>query len=234
MRAEDDQTRASRARSQRPDLELFLWVLLPVILVVVHIGQIFEQFSTVGCEGICDLDFSLGARAAYPWEVAASVGIALLLAVVLRLTGKVTYVAPLAGVVLVLSSAIITSLLFHAGLAPMYERNARIAQGYAPPAPAPPIPDPTGSWGTGAEGAPYLVFSSDGTFAGNDGCNDVNGQWTQNPDGRVMFSTLTATANVCDGVDTWLSEGRSATVADDFLYINGSAGSPIGGLPPAP
>ena len=171
------------------------------------------------------------AVAAYPWEIAASVAIAVVLAVVLRLRGKSPYWAPLVGVVLVVSSAILTSSIFQAGLAPMYERNARFAQGEVPAAPPP--PDPVGSWGTGAEGEPYLEFLPDGTLSGYDGCNDVNGRWTQDPDGRITFSEVSLTATVCDGVDTWLSKGRSATIADDFLYINGAPGSPIGGLPPS-
>jgi hypothetical protein len=228
----EDRSRAAGARPQRRGVELFLWLLLPVILLIAHFVQILEQFSTVGCEGVCDLNLIFGARAAYPWMVAASIVVAVVLAVILRLRGIPTYWAPLAAAVLVLSSAIVTSVLFQAGLAPMYERNARIAQGEVPAAPPP--PDPVGSWGTGAEGEPYLSFAPDGTLSGYDGCNDVSGRWTQDPDGRITFSEVSLTATVCDGVDTWLSKGRSGTIADDFLYINGAAGLPIGGLPPSP
>lgn len=172
------------------------------------------------------------AVAAYPWEIAASVAIAVVLAVVLRLRGKSPYWAPLVGVVLVVSSAILTSSIFQAGLAPMYERNARIERGEIPS--TPPLPNPVGSWGTGAEGAPFLSFAADGTLSGYDGCNEVSGGWTQDADGNITFEALSMTAEVCDGVDTWLSKARSATISDDFLYLNGAAGSPIGGLPPSP
>lgn len=203
-----------------------------MIVLIVHVLQVFEQFSTVGCEGICDLDLSFGALAAYPWEIAASVAIAVILAVVLRLRGKSAYWAPLVGVVLVVSSASLTSSIFQAGLAPMYERNARIERGEIPS--TPPLPNPVGSWGTGAEGAPFLSFAADGTLSGYDGCNEVSGGWTQDADGNITFGALSITAEVCDGVDTWLSKARSATIIDDFLYLNGAAGSPIGGLPPSP
>ena len=140
----EDRSQAAGARPQRRGLELFLWLLLPVILLAAHFMQILEQFSTVGCDGVCDLNLIFGARAAYPWMVAASIGVAAILAVILRLRGKPTYWAPLVGAALVLSSAISTSVLFQAGLAPMYDRNARITQGEVRAAPPP--PDPVGSW----------------------------------------------------------------------------------------
>lgn len=192
MLVEEDRSPSPRARSQRPGLELFLWLLLPVILLITHVVQVFEQFSTVGCEGTCDLDLSFNARAAYPWEAAASIAVAVILAAILRLRGKPSYWAPLVGVVLVVSSAIITSLLFQTGLAPMYERNARIA--HAEVSAAPPPPDPVGSWGTGIEGAPNLEISTDATLSGYDGCNDLSAWWTQDPNGTITFSELTATA----------------------------------------
>ena len=222
----------SAYRPGRRGLEIVLWLSIPAILLMVHVLQVFESFSTVGCEGICDLDLSFGARAAYPWEVITSVAVAVLLRIVLSMRGKPTYWAAIVGVVLVLLSAIITSALFQAGLAPMYECNARIERGELPTVPPP--PDPVGAWGTGVDGEPYLEFSSDGTLSGYDGCNNLTGQWTQYPDGKITFEELSATTNICDGVDTWLSKGQSAMISLDFLYVHGSGGSVTGGLPPMP
>lgn len=221
---------ARGAVKQRRGLEVGLWLSVPVILLVVYFVQMLEQFSTVGCEGVCDLGLLLAARAAYPWEVAASLVLAAAAAGALRLMGKPTFWAGLIAVVLVLASASITSLLFQSGLAPMYERNDRIARGELPTAPPP--PSPVGEWGTNAEEAPYLEFRPDGTFVGTDGCNELRGEWIQGVEGEIALTTLSETTESCEGVDTWLSNARTATIVEKFLYINGPAGSPIGGLVP--
>lgn len=235
MLVDEDQSPTSApsgaAVRQRRGLEIGLWLLVPVILGIVHVLQIFEQFSTVGCEGDCDLDLMFAARAAYPWEVLVSVAVAIVAAIVLQLRGKPTFWAALMAVVLVLASATITSLLFQSGLAGMYERNDRIAQGDVPAAPPP--SSPVGRWGAMAEEAPYLEFASNGTLKGNDGCNDLSGRWTQDPGGEITLETLPVATMNCDGIDTWLSKGLSAVIVDAFLYINGTTGSPIGGLEPA-
>lgn len=215
-------------RAQRPRLEVALWLLIPVVLLVAHAAQVLNNFSMVGCEGACDLDLSLGAIGAYPWEIAASVSIAIILAIVLRWRRKTTYWAPFVGVVLVIASVLSTSIFFHVGLAGMHERNSQIEHGDIPAAPPP--PDPVGRWGAETEGAPYLQFERDGTLIGADGCNDLIGQWTQDQDGEITLDSHPVTTTVCDGVDTWLSIGRKATITEDFLYIRGAIGSTIGGL----
>ncbi|WP_248241556.1 META domain-containing protein [Microbacterium kunmingense] len=218
------------AVQQRRGLEVSLWLSVPVILALVHFLQIFELFGTVGCEGVCDLDLIFAARAAYPWEVAVSLAVAAGAAIALRLLGKPTFWAGLIAVVLVVASATVTSVLVQSGLAPMYERNDRIAQGDLPAAP-PPL-SPVGQWGTDADEAPRLEFLPDGTLVGTDGCNDLSGEWIQDPEGEITLTLLSVTTADCDGIDTWLSKGRSARILGNFLYINGPTGSPIGGLAP--
>lgn len=219
--------------AERRGITLGVWALIPLIVVVTYFFQIFETFDSVGCEGVCDLDLSFGARAFYPWEVGVALMAALVTAGVLRLRGKPTYGGPLLGVVLVLISAIVTSILFQTGLAPMRERNDRIARGEAPAEMPAPLPDPVGRWEASVDSATYLQFTSDGTVTGSDGCNGLSGRWDQDDDGRIIWEMASTSTTICDGIDTWLSEGRSGDIIDDYLYVNGETGSAIGGLRPA-
>lgn len=223
-------------RSDRPpptELAPALWVLIPVVIVGAYILQMVQSLSAVGCEGDCALELGWAARAVYPWAVGAAVAIAILLAVVLRIRGKAPHWAPLLGVVLILTSAIVTSVLFQIGLVPMYERNDRIARGEAPAETPAPLPDPVGRWEASDDEALHLDLSSDGTVVGNDGCNDLSGRWTQDGEGEIDLDMAVGTTNICPDVDTWLSRGRSAVIIEDYLYVNGQAGSAIGGLEPA-
>lgn len=225
---ENDHAVAAR-RAVRPGrgLEIGLWLSVPVTLLVVHVLQIFEQFSTVGCEGACDLDRMFAARAVYPWAVSISLVVAIAAAVVLRLRGKPPVWAAVLATVLVLTSATITSLVFQSGLAAMYERNERVVQGKLRAA-AP--PSPVGDWGTADAGAPFLTFLPDGSFTGTDGCNDLGGRWSFASDGGIDLQMQVETTTSCDGFDSWLSQGSSGRISEDFLYIGGATGSTIGGL----
>jgi hypothetical protein len=227
--------RDSRPAGRRASsgLAVALWALIPVILFLTYWTQLFESFSMVGCEGVCDLDLSLGARAAYPWGVGASVLIAIAVAVVMRVRRKPPQWAPLLGLVLVLVTAIGTSIMFQIGLGPMYERNDRAARGEAPIEPSLPLPDPVGTWEAGADGATSLQLSPDGTVTGNDGCNVLSGSWTQDSEGEISLDLLTEATKTCDGADAWLGRGRSADIVEGYMYVNGEAGSAIGGLQPA-
>lgn len=115
----------SEARHRR-GLEVVLWLCVPAILAVVYVLQVFEQFSVVGCEGVCDLDLVFAARAAYPWEVAGSLVVAILLTLFLALRRKATFWGAVVAIVLILASATVTSVLFQSGLSAMHERNDRI------------------------------------------------------------------------------------------------------------
>lgn len=224
-----------KGRSDRPATggsAVALWVLIPVVILATSVMQIFESFSAVGCEGDCALELGWAARAAYPWTVGAAVVIAIILALVLRFRGRPPYWAPAVGIALILTSAIVTSILFQIGLAPMHERNDRIARGEAPAETPPPLPDPVGRWEVIDDDTVYLEFAGDGAVVGNDGCNQLVGHWTQDADGEIELQTTATTALVCPEVDTWLSRGRSADIIENYLYVNGEAGAAIGGLRP--
>lgn len=235
MRAEDPRLEAAgQDRGGRIGLTVSLWILIPLILFAAYLMQIFESFGAVGCEGDCDLDLIWGARAVYPWAVGASVIAAVVAAMVFRRLGKPAYWAPLIGIILVLLSAIATSIVFQIGLAPMYERNDRIANGEIPAETPPALPDLVGAWEASVDGTPVLWFSADGTVTGNDGCNDLSGRWSQDSTGRIQLEALvSSTTNACDDVDAWLGRGRSADIIDGYMFVNGEMDSPIGGLQPA-
>lgn len=204
----EDPERADRDRVRRSALAVALWLLVPLLVVAAYVAQILESFSAVGCEGDCDLALAFGARAVFPWAVAVSVIAAIVAAFMLRHRRKPAYWAPLLGVVLVLVSAITTSAVFQAGLAPMYARNDRIANGEVPAETTPPLPDPVGGWEASVDGATFLSFSPDGTVTGSDGCNDLSGRWSQDSAGRIELETLLPqTENACDGIDAWLGRG---------------------------
>ena len=64
------------------------------------------------------------------------------------------------GVILVLLSAIVTSIVFEAGLTPMRERNNRIANGEIPDV-STTLPNPVGAWEASVNGTPILRFATD-------------------------------------------------------------------------
>lgn len=232
MVLKDSEAQDARAAESWPGdgfrhaLGIALWVSVPVIVVVAYFLLILDGMSVAGCDGDCDLDLIDAAFGAYPWAVGGSIALAVVLDVVLRRTGRPTYWAAIAAVSLVICSAAVTSILFHIGFAPMDERNARIERGeFAEPE----LTEPVGTWRATGDGTPFLRFSSSGTLAGFDGCNDLTGLWTQDPNGLIAFDQLlTVTTNDCGGVDTWLSKAKSARAFEVLLYINGPDGSPIG------
>lgn len=89
---------------------------------------------------------------------------------------------------------------------------------------------PVGVWGdeTTAD-APNLTLAEDGTVSGSDGCNRIVGSYTHEGD-TVTFAQLATTMRFCEGIDTWLSTGTSATVSGDSLLIFNDAGDEIGAL----
>lgn len=228
IEASDDSAAKPLTDPRREDVTVLLWAAIPVIVFITWALQVFEMLSLSGCEGVCDLDLIFGAREAYPWALGISVAAALAAAGVLKVRGHGTFWAALLGVILVLSSGIVAGALVQIGLSGMYERNARYASGDIPPSPPPPTP--VGTWNNGTDDRPYLQFRSDGTLLGNDGCNDLTTKWTQDANGKITFGTFSSTANECEGTDTWLSKGRSGIILDNYLYINGSAATVIGGL----
>lgn len=90
--------------------------------------------------------------------------------------------------------------------------------------------DAVGTWGTQERGSAHLQIADDGTLHGNDGCNSFSGRW-HDADGAVIFDDVMSTLMACQGVDTWLTQGRSAVARGDTLHVRDASGTEIGTLP---
>lgn len=86
-----------------------------------------------------------------------------------------------------------------------------------------------GQWGGVPEQSPELDFAEAGTFTGNDGCNSMNGSWTQEGETVTLGATAT-TLMACDGVDTWLSLATTAKIDGANLNVFNKDGQQIGVL----
>lgn len=92
--------------------------------------------------------------------------------------------------------------------------------------------DAVGTWGEDAEGEPRLVIAEDGTASGTDGCNSLNGTWSEGEDRDVTFGEFAVTQMACEGVDDWLSSATTAEVEGDGdeLVFYDESGEQIGTL----
>jgi heat shock protein HslJ len=98
---------------------------------------------------------------------------------------------------------------------------------------------PTGTWGDGynTDKQPYLELSlaaeqtgdQAGYVTGSDGCNRISGQWMY-AGGELTFPQIGATQMACEGINTWLSKAKGATLSGNTLTITDAAGAPIGTL----
>lgn len=86
-----------------------------------------------------------------------------------------------------------------------------------------------GQWGGVPDGAPVLVFSGEGSFTGNDGCNTLTGSWKQAND-VVTLENMATTLMACEGVDTWLSRASTAKIEGMNLTVFDAQGGEIGVL----
>ena len=95
---------------------------------------------------------------------------------------------------------------------------------------ASPAPSVVGDWGdSGDQREPSLTFEKDGKYHGPAGCNRVSGSWQADGnivDLGVMISTLMA----CEGVDTWLTNAKTAEVKGDTLVFVDENENEIGTL----
>ncbi len=86
------------------------------------------------------------------------------------------------------------------------------------------------SWGTlDTRGEPAMTFTADGKAFGTDGCNIVNGTWTEEK-GKITFGPLASTMMFCEGVDTWLTGASTAVVEGDKISFSDEEGKKIGSL----
>lgn len=87
------------------------------------------------------------------------------------------------------------------------------------------------SWGKlDTRGEPSMTFTADGGAFGSDGCNVVNGKWSEEK-GTITFGPLASTMMFCEGVDTWLSTATTAVAKGDTITFSDEAGKEIGTLP---
>lgn len=94
-------------------------------------------------------------------------------------------------------------------------------------------PDPVGTWGETAEKTPQLIFASDGTLTGTDGCNGLGGGWEVNGD-QVDFVNVVGTFMYCEDVDMWLNALDTATIDGDTMTVMDAEGAEIGTLAKQP
>ncbi len=87
----------------------------------------------------------------------------------------------------------------------------------------------TGSWGEDTAGKPSLTIESDGTFHGNDGCNDMSGKGTISGD-TFTFGPFASTLKACEGVTPWLNLAHTAKVDGDTLTVYKNGGDKLGTL----
>ena len=87
----------------------------------------------------------------------------------------------------------------------------------------------TGTWGSTSAGEPNLTIKDDGTFSGNDGCNDLSGKGTVNGD-TFTFGPFASTLKACEGVHPWLSMADTAKVSGDELVVYANGGNKVGTL----
>lgn len=91
-----------------------------------------------------------------------------------------------------------------------------------------------GVWGDpGATDLPSLEFTPDGDdsgeYSGTDGCNRLGGEYSVDG-GSVDLGMMRSTLMFCEGVDTWLSQARTATLEGDVLTFLDEGGQELGTL----
>lgn len=87
------------------------------------------------------------------------------------------------------------------------------------------------SWGKiDTRGEASMTFTADGGAFGSDGCNVVNGKWSEEK-GTVTFGPLASTMMFCEGVDTWLTGATTAVAKGDTITFSDKDGKELGSLP---
>lgn len=80
---------------------------------------------------------------------------------------------------------------------------------------------------------PHVVFDSDGTWTGSDGCNGGSGRWAVGASGEFLATSGPSTLIYCEGapVPSWVAQATSAGVnADGWLLLFDASGTEIGRL----
>jgi heat shock protein HslJ len=77
--------------------------------------------------------------------------------------------------------------------------------------------------------APFLNFSADGSYSGEDGCNVIFGSW-EAADDVVTFSDSGSTLRFCEDVDDWLSNAATGTIRSGVMTVQDAGGAVLGQL----
>lgn len=230
MARREPSTAGAAASVGRP--ELVLWVVSPLVAFGGYMWLTLMGMSLDGCEGICRDELIFTTHRVYPWLLLFAVVGPIVVGAVVLLRGRRTVWVAASGIALVIAVLAGSTTALQVGFQPMYDRNARISAGGRPPAPPP--PDPTGSWTAQAVAQPALTLTlaADRTVEGFDGCNALRGTWKPGEDDLILLSLTVDGTVVCDGVDTWLDSAASASIHEGNLVINGAGGGAIGVLFP--
>lgn len=87
-----------------------------------------------------------------------------------------------------------------------------------------------GSWGSVDDGEPNLTLVEDGTYTGNDGCNQLIGSFTASGDTITFGKDGAMTLMACPDVDDWLNDMSTGKIVNNALEISNAAGDVIGTL----
>lgn len=73
---------------------------------------------------------------------------------------------------------------------------------------------------------PFLTIRNDGTWAGSDGCNGVQGTWKLGDGGSLEVEAGPSTLIYCDGkpLPSLFAHAKTAAVAGDTLTLHDAAG----------
>jgi len=90
---------------------------------------------------------------------------------------------------------------------------------------------PVGYWAQSrTPTSPFLRFSTDGTYSGNDGCNNLTGTWVSTPDDAVTLTPGATTLRACEGVDEWLGRAVQGQVQAGVMTLQAADGTVLGQL----
>ncbi|MBC9955412.1 META domain-containing protein [Leucobacter sp. cx-42] len=87
-----------------------------------------------------------------------------------------------------------------------------------------------GTWGSVNDGEPNLTLIDDGTYTGNDGCNQLMGSFSTSGDTITFGSDGAMTLMACMDVDDWLNGMATGKVVNNVLEISNIDGDVIGTL----
>jgi hypothetical protein len=80
---------------------------------------------------------------------------------------------------------------------------------------------------------PHVVFSTDGTWTGSDGCNGGSGRWAVAESGEFLATSGPSTLMWCEGapVPSWVAQASAAGMdADGLLHLFDASGTELGVL----